>query len=109
MGRCPKDEGTDKNLVCYKRSSSFREKLEKPVGGGGGGGGGGQSDASLGLGMSNMSFLTEDLMQFVFCTMATFSQGDGTKINSMQFSEFRSQTHTITHGFYLTSVCLSFS
>ena len=71
--------------------------------------GGGQSDASLGLGMSNMSFLTEDLMQFVFCTMATFSQGDGTKINSKQFSEFGSITHTITHGFYLTGICLSFS
>ena len=39
-----------------------------------------------------MSFLTEDLIQFVFGTMTTFSQGDGTKINSRQFSEFGSQT-----------------
>ena len=47
MERCPKDEGTDKNLVCLKSSSRFREKLEKPVGGEGKGGGGGQSDAFL--------------------------------------------------------------
>ena len=51
--------------------------------------------------MSNMSFLIEDLIQFVYGTMTTFSQGDGTKIESKQFSEFGSQTDTITHGFYL--------
>ena len=51
--------------------------------------------------MSNVSFLTEDLIQFVSDTMTTFSQGDGTKISSKQFLEFGSQTDTITHGFYL--------
>ena len=51
--------------------------------------------------MSNMSFLIEDLIHFVSGTMITFSQGDGTKIKSKQFSEFGSQTDTITHGFYL--------
>ena len=60
-----------------------------------------------GLGMSNMSFLTEDLIQFVSGT--TFSQGDGTKINSKQFSEVGSQTDTITHGFCLVSNGFSFS
>ena len=54
--------------------------------------------------MSNVSFLTEDLIQFVSGTMTTFSQGDGTKINSKQFSEFGSQTDTITHGFCLVSI-----
>ena len=58
--------------------------------------------------MSNMSFLTEDLIQFVSGTMTTFSQGDGTKINSKQFSEVSSQTDTITHGFCLISIWLSF-
>ena len=51
--------------------------------------------------MSNISFLIEDLIQFVSGTTTTFSQGDGTKIKSTQFSEFGSQTDTITHGFYL--------
>ena len=46
----------------------------------------------LGLGMSNMSFLIEDLIQFVSGTMTPFLQGDGTKIRSNQFSEFGSQT-----------------
>ena len=53
--------------------------------------------------MSNMSFLTGDLIQFVSGTMTTFSHGDGTKINLKQFSEFGFQTDTITHGFYLVS------
>ena len=44
--------------------------------------------------MSNMSFLTKDLIQFVSGTMTTSSQGDGTKINSKQFLEFGSQTDT---------------
>ena len=33
-----------------------------------------------GLGMSNMSFLIDDLIIFVSDTMTTFSQSDGTKI-----------------------------
>ena len=59
--------------------------------------------------MSNISCLTEDLIQFVSGTMTTFSQGDGTKINSTQFSEFGSQTDTITHGFHLVSIGSPFS
>ena len=43
-----------------------------------------------GLGMSNITFLTEDLIQFVSGTITTFLQGDGTKINSKHFSEFGS-------------------
>ena len=58
--------------------------------------------------MSNVSFLTEDLIQFVSDTMTTSLQGDGTKINSKQFSEFGSQTDTIAHGFYLVNIWLSF-
>ena len=59
--------------------------------------------------MSNMSFLTEDVIQFVSGTVTTFSQGDGTKISSTQSSEFGSQTDiNITHGFYLVSIWLSF-
>ena len=46
----------------------------------------------LGLGLSNMSFLIEDLIQFVPGTMTPFLQGNGTKIRSNQFSEFGSQT-----------------
>ena len=53
--------------------------------------------------MFNVSFLTGDLIQFVPDTMTTFSQGDGTKIDSELFSEFGSQTDTITQGFYLVS------
>ena len=51
--------------------------------------------------MLNMSFLIEDLIQFVSCTMTTFLQGDGTKIKSKHFLEFGSQTNVITHEFYL--------
>ena len=58
--------------------------------------------------MSNVSFLTEDLIQFVSDTMTTSLQGDGTKISSKQFSEFSSQTDTIAHGFYLVNIWLSF-
>ena len=36
----------------------------------------------LGLGISIMNFLIVDVIQFVFGTMITFSQGDGTKIKS---------------------------
>ena len=43
-------------------------------------------------GMSNMNFLIADVIQFVSGTMTTFSQADGTKIKSEQFSEFRSRT-----------------
>ena len=50
--------------------------------------------------MSNMSFLIEDLVQFVSGTITNFSQGDGTKTKSKQFSEFGSQTNAITYGFY---------
>ena len=46
-------------------------------------------------------FSDQDLIQFVFDTMTTFSEGDGTIIKSIHFSEFGSQTNTITHGFYL--------
>ena len=57
---------------------------------------------ATGLSMSSMSFLIEDVIQFVSCTMTTFSQDDGTKIKSKQFSaQFDSQTNTITHEFYL--------
>ena len=48
-----------------------------------------------------MSFLIEDLIQFVTGKMTTLSQGDGTKVKSKQFLEFASQTNTITHGVYL--------
>ena len=47
-----------------------------------------------------MSFLIEDLIQFVSGTITNFSQGEGTKIKSKQFSKFGSQTNTITPGFY---------
>ena len=36
----------------------------------------------LGLVISIMSFLIADVIQFVFGTMTTFSQGDGTKVKS---------------------------
>ena len=36
----------------------------------------------LGLGISIVNFLIADMIQFVFGTMTTFSQGDGTKIKS---------------------------
>ena len=36
----------------------------------------------LGLGISIMNFLIADVIQLVFGTMTTFSQGDGTKIKS---------------------------
>ena len=42
--------------------------------------------------MFNKNFLTADVIQFVSGTMTTFSQGDGTKIKSKQFSVFSSQT-----------------
>ena len=45
--------------------------------------------------------VTEELIQFVSGTMTTFSQGNGPKINSKQFSEFGSQTD-------LVSIWLSF-
>ena len=50
-----------------------------------------------GHGMSNMSVLIEDLIQFVSGTMTTFSQGDGTKIKSKQFLEFGSRNNTVSH------------
>ena len=50
-----------------------------------------------GLGMSNMSFLIVDVIQFVSGTMTTFLQKDGTIIRSKQFSKFCSRTITLMY------------
>ena len=48
------------------------------------------------LGMSNMNFFTTNVIQFVSGTITTFSQGDGTKAKSKQFSEFATGFRKIT-------------
>ena len=46
--------------------------------------------------MSNMNFLTADVIQFVSGTIITFSQGDATKTKSKKFSEFGSWTIVVS-------------
>ena len=44
------------------------------------------------IGMPSMNYLIADVIQFVSGTMTSFSRGDATKIKSMNFAEFGSQT-----------------
>ena len=60
--------------------------------------------------MSNMNFLTEDVILFVSGTMIVFSQRDAARIKSKQFLEFGSQTKTlISHLTHIYPACVQLS